>query len=50
VRKGFSDYGVRELQRKFLDKYPELDHLDVPLVRLDTVEWNNPITPIFEFV
>jgi len=46
VKKGHDQDGAREQHRKFLAEYPTLDEVDVPLLELDVVEWENPLTPI----
>ena len=45
VRKGFRTEGVRKEHHRFLSEFG-LDEVDVPLVELNTLEWEHPLTPI----
>ena len=47
VRKGFRTEGVRKEHRRFLSEF-DLDEVDVPLVELNTLEWENPLTPVVQ--
>lgn len=45
VRKGFPVAGVRKEHQRFLSEFG-LDEVDVPLVELDTLDWESPVTAI----